>query len=60
MYLKCRRCGNDTFRISSDMIAICANCGASYEICFTPKPKPEEPLKPEPLPPSKPGIIWFR
>jgi len=56
MYLICKKCGNDTFKITSDMVAICAKCGASYDICFTPR-KPEPP---EPLPPERPGIIWFR
>ncbi|AEA47407.1 hypothetical protein [Archaeoglobus veneficus] len=58
MYLTCKKCGNDTFKITSDMRAECTKCGATYEICFKPSPKPPEP--PEPLPPSKPGIIWFR
>lgn len=61
MYIICPECGNDTFRITTERIAVCTSCGSSFEICIERKPlKPELPEPPEPLPPRKPEKIWFK
>jgi len=56
MYLQCS-CGNDTFKITTNLFAECAKCGARFTICET-KPKPT-PTPPEPLPPKLPRY-WFK
>jgi ribosomal protein L37E len=50
MYLTCRRCGNNTFRIAIGMRAECANCGEAFELVRPPE-QPE---------PKKPQKYWFK
>jgi predicted nucleic acid-binding Zn-ribbon protein len=60
MYVRCPKCGNDTFRITSDKRAECIECGNMFDICLEKLPEPTPPKPPEPLPPKKPEKYWFR
>ncbi|HID44020.1 MAG TPA: hypothetical protein EYP30_09685 [Archaeoglobaceae archaeon] len=64
MYIRCSECGNETFRITLDRRAVCAECGKEFEVCAERIPRPphkppEVPEPPEPLPPRKPEKYWF-
>ncbi len=49
MYILCRVCGNDTFRITAELVAECTNCGAKMSLSLPkpriPKPDGVEPFK---------------
>ncbi len=49
MYILCRVCGNDTFRITVEMVAECTSCGAKFSlgkpIDKLPKPDGIEPFR---------------
>jgi len=43
MYLLCRVCGNDTFRITVELIAECTSCGAKMSLYSPSEPKIPKP-----------------
>ena len=59
--IRCSRCGNDTFRVTKDLVLICTKCGETIRVLPKPIPKPETPPEaPKPLTPDDVKPIWFK